>query len=298
MVDLDGKQLLYWDERESPGYGININPKPHDLEFKRCWKAVNHLGVVALPDEGEVVKERVQIPKSWHLTQPNTASAHTKAMDHSDFVFVCEVVDEGPLGHGNNAVQKSYRVRYPETPHQGLVGIDLPGEIWIHFDSTRYPDVPKSGFESAFHKGDTFIAFLDYVDKGQFQLQIVRIDKTDLKEQIAKAIKDHRANDHRPRPPQPTESDRGRAWWKQLEDRDAKLLTQFEQITVGMSPNQVRGLMGMDAQVKRDNLWGFKLSQASDTPNEVDWVLLVAFENGKVSSKQTTYTCLDTTVRE
>ena len=68
MVDLDGKQqLLYWDERESPGYGININPEPHDLEFMRCWKAVNHLGVVALPDAGEVVKERVQIPKSWHL---------------------------------------------------------------------------------------------------------------------------------------------------------------------------------------------------------------------------------------
>jgi hypothetical protein len=70
MVDLDGKQqMLYWDERESPGYGINIDPKPHDLEFKRCWKVVNHLALVALPDKGEVVQERIQIPKSWYLTR-------------------------------------------------------------------------------------------------------------------------------------------------------------------------------------------------------------------------------------
>jgi hypothetical protein len=68
IVDLDGKQqMLYWDEREIPGYGINIDPKPHHLEFKRCWKLVNHLALVALPDEGEAVRERVQIPKSWHL---------------------------------------------------------------------------------------------------------------------------------------------------------------------------------------------------------------------------------------
>ena len=70
IVDVDGKQqMLYWDEVESAGYGINIDPKPHHLEFKRCWKVVNHLGLVALPDEGEVVKERVQIPKSWRLKQ-------------------------------------------------------------------------------------------------------------------------------------------------------------------------------------------------------------------------------------
>jgi hypothetical protein len=68
IVDLgDKKQMLYWDEREGPNYGINVNPKPHHLEFKRCWKAVNHLGLVALPDEGEPVKERIQVPESWYL---------------------------------------------------------------------------------------------------------------------------------------------------------------------------------------------------------------------------------------
>jgi hypothetical protein len=71
LVDLGGKQqqLLYWDEVEAPNYGINIDPKPSHLEFKRCWKAVNHLALVALPDEGEAVKEHIQVPKSWYLKE-------------------------------------------------------------------------------------------------------------------------------------------------------------------------------------------------------------------------------------
>ena len=69
LVDLGGekRQLLYWDEVETPGYGIRSDPKPHHLGFKRCWKAVNHLGLVALPDDGEAIKERVQVPKSWYI---------------------------------------------------------------------------------------------------------------------------------------------------------------------------------------------------------------------------------------
>jgi hypothetical protein len=70
MVDLGGKQqMLYWDEVETPGYGINIAPKQRHLDFKRCWKAVNNLALVALPDEGEVVKERVRVPQSWYLKE-------------------------------------------------------------------------------------------------------------------------------------------------------------------------------------------------------------------------------------
>jgi hypothetical protein len=69
MVDLlDKKQMMYWDEVESPDYGINVNPKPHHLDFKRCWKIVNHLALVALlPDDGEPVKDRFEVPKSWYL---------------------------------------------------------------------------------------------------------------------------------------------------------------------------------------------------------------------------------------
>jgi hypothetical protein len=123
--------------------------------------------------------------------QPDAAPAHSKAMTHSDFVFVCKVVDEGPLGHGSNTVQKSYKVSYPESLHFGLIGLDLPGEIWIHYDSSRYPKVPKSGFESTFHKGDSFIAFVDHVEKGDFAFQIVRLDKIDEEEEIKTLIKEH-----------------------------------------------------------------------------------------------------------
>lgn len=68
MVDLGGKQqMLHWDEVQTPNYGINIDPKPHHREFQRCWKAVNQLALVALPDEGKAVPERFRVPESWNL---------------------------------------------------------------------------------------------------------------------------------------------------------------------------------------------------------------------------------------
>ena len=110
--------------------------------------------------------QQEQAEPSVPASLPDAPWANT--MTHSDFVFVCKVLDEGPLGHGANSVQKSYMVSYPESLYFGLVGLDLPSEIWIHYDSSRYPKVSKSGFESTFHKGDSFIAFLDYVNKAEF----------------------------------------------------------------------------------------------------------------------------------
>ena len=70
LVDLgDKKQLLFWDEVEMPNYGINNDPTPTHLEFKRCWKAINRLGLVALPDEGDAVKKPIQIPRSWMIKE-------------------------------------------------------------------------------------------------------------------------------------------------------------------------------------------------------------------------------------
>lgn len=63
----DKKQMLYWDEVESPNYGININPKPHHLEFIRCWKLLNSLGVVASPDQFEASSTKFQPKRSWYL---------------------------------------------------------------------------------------------------------------------------------------------------------------------------------------------------------------------------------------
>jgi len=65
-----------------------------------------------------------------------------------------------------------------------------------------------------------------------------------------------------------------------------------------MLPEEVQTIMGIEPQVKRDGLWRFKLSRASNTDTEIDWTLLVTFENRKVKSKQTTYTCLHRTDRE
>ena len=77
-----------------------------------------------------------------------------------------------------------------------------------------------------------------------------------------------------------------------MEDRDLQLRAQFEKITIGMSPDMVRGLMKAQPEVIRENLWGFKLSPASDTFEEINWTLLVAFNEGKVSETDTSYTCL------
>jgi len=50
MIDLgDKQQMLYWDEVETPGYGINSFPKPRHLKFKRSWKEVNKLALAAIP---------------------------------------------------------------------------------------------------------------------------------------------------------------------------------------------------------------------------------------------------------
>ena len=118
---------------------------------------------------------------------PDIASAYSNAMRHSDLVFVCEVKAEGTSGHTPLGYFKSYLVTYPESLYYGLVGLDLPGDIWIYYDSTEYPDVPEGENVMAFHKGDMFIAFLDYTDK----FHVVRIDKVDSKDKIIKAIEMH-----------------------------------------------------------------------------------------------------------
>ena len=118
---------------------------------------------------------------------PDIASAYSNAMRHTDFVFVCGVKDEGTSGQTPQGYFKSYLVTYPETLLAGLVGIVLPGEIWIYYDSADYPDVPKGENELAFHKGEEFIAFLDYTDK----FHVVRIDKVESKDEIRRAIQKH-----------------------------------------------------------------------------------------------------------
>jgi hypothetical protein len=69
VADFGGRrQMLYWDEVESPNYGINIAPKPRHLKFKECWKAVNRMLLACCPKEAKPVKGRFgPVPQSWVL---------------------------------------------------------------------------------------------------------------------------------------------------------------------------------------------------------------------------------------
>jgi hypothetical protein len=63
--------MLYWDEREQPGYGINISPKEQHLKFMSCWKEVNRLALEAIPKESKPHGEKFQRPpQSWRLKRP------------------------------------------------------------------------------------------------------------------------------------------------------------------------------------------------------------------------------------
>jgi hypothetical protein len=64
MVDLgEKKQTLYWVE----GQMTWMEGKPHRMEFVRCWRMVNNLGLVACPDKSEPLARRFGVPDSWLL---------------------------------------------------------------------------------------------------------------------------------------------------------------------------------------------------------------------------------------
>jgi hypothetical protein len=70
LANADGKQqLLYWDEREMPNYGINVDPKPESIAFKDCWKQVKAAGLKRLKkDLPELpATESFRPPNSWKL---------------------------------------------------------------------------------------------------------------------------------------------------------------------------------------------------------------------------------------
>ena len=70
---VDGKQqMLFWDEREIPGYGINSNPKPQHLAFIRAWKQAKAAGIKqlggSLTDLAGV--QTFRPPDAWYLKKP------------------------------------------------------------------------------------------------------------------------------------------------------------------------------------------------------------------------------------
>jgi hypothetical protein len=70
-ANIAGKQQqLYWDEVEAPNYGINTNPKPHHLTFKKTWKSANDLILAVIPDDSIAVALKFDsAPRSWYVKE-------------------------------------------------------------------------------------------------------------------------------------------------------------------------------------------------------------------------------------
>jgi hypothetical protein len=118
----------------------------------------------------------------------NTNSVLARAKAQSDIIVDCSVVDEGPLAHGSS-IQKSYRVTC-QLMYRAVVGLDLPKTIWIHYDSREYPKDLRSGREGEFHKGDRFIAFVDWHQKKKGrEFRVVRLELAGKAETIKKELK-------------------------------------------------------------------------------------------------------------
>ena len=102
-------------------------------------------------------------------------SVYAKAKAKSDLIVACTVVNEGPLGDGKS-VQKSYQVKR-DVIYWSVTGWKLAETFWIHFESEEYPTKIQSGREANYHKGDQFIAFVDWrQEKKGWEFRIVRLD--------------------------------------------------------------------------------------------------------------------------
>ena len=77
-----------------------------------------------------------------------------------------------------------------------------------------------------------------------------------------------------------------------LRTRDAELRARFKMITKGMTPEQVRAIMGRTPKIGPSGLWMYELSSESDTLTEIHFVLLVGFKNNLVVYTDESYTCI------
>ena len=115
-------------------------------------------------------------------------SVYTKAKADSDLIVACTVLNEGPLGDGKS-VQKSYQVKR-DVIYWSVVGWKLAETFWIHFDSEEYSKEIQSGREASYHKGDQFIAFVDWrKEKKGWEFRIVRLNDVGKGDAIRKELK-------------------------------------------------------------------------------------------------------------
>ncbi len=118
-------------------------------------------------------------------------SVYIKTMAKSKIILESTVVEEGPLGSGAGS-QKSYGIKFKVVYWtKSVVSMpDLASTIWIHFDSEEFPKELRTGLEANWHKGDHFIAFVDWKqEKKGWEFRIVRTDKPAKLEGIKKELK-------------------------------------------------------------------------------------------------------------
>jgi hypothetical protein len=118
-------------------------------------------------------------------------AVYVKTMEQAQIILESTVVEEGPLGSGGGS-QKSYRVEFKVVYwRKSIVSMpNLASTIWIHFDSEEFSKELQTGLEDNWHKGDRFIAFLNYgQQKKGWEFRIVRTDKPAQLDSIKKELR-------------------------------------------------------------------------------------------------------------
>lgn len=64
------EQILYWDEIESSSHGINRDPQPRHIAFKRVWYEVGATLAHHRPAQSTLNLEQFQPPMTWYVREP------------------------------------------------------------------------------------------------------------------------------------------------------------------------------------------------------------------------------------
>lgn len=64
------QRMLYWDEVDSANYGINVDPQPRHLAFKKTWRAISQSLLAARPKAAATLRVPLIPPPAWRVQPP------------------------------------------------------------------------------------------------------------------------------------------------------------------------------------------------------------------------------------
>lgn len=81
-------------------------------------------------------------------------------------------------------------------------------------------------------------------------------------------------------------------WYRShaVPEQDQQRREAFARLEKGMTEDRVIQVMGAKPDAVEKSIWKYKLSHAADTRDQIDYTYLVAFEQGKMTSKEVAYT--------